>query len=77
MNLSAAPDSAPRKYRATFQAGEAAASQQQEKAKGLQTLVTSGRIGFGSKASAALQSSLESRLVQRLDTAGSTLFTLT
>ena len=49
----------------------------QEKAKGLQTLVTSGRIGIDSSASAALQSSLESRLMQRLDTAGSTLFKLT
>lgn len=49
-------------------------SAQQAKARGLQMLVTSGRIGSGSSASAALQSSLESRLVQRLDTAGSTLF---
>ena len=47
---------------------------QQEKAKGLMTLVTSGRNGFGSSASAALQRSLESRLMQRLDTAGSTLW---
>ena len=53
------------------------ASVPQEKAKGLQTLVTSGRIGSGSSASAILQSSLESRLVQRLDTAGSTLFRMT
>jgi hypothetical protein len=49
----------------------------QEKARGLQTLVTSGRIGIDSSASAALQSSLESRLMRRLDTAGSTLFKLT
>ena len=49
----------------------------QEKAKGLQTLVTSGHIGYASSASAALQASLESRLRQQLDTAGSTLFTLT
>jgi hypothetical protein len=49
----------------------------QEKAKGLQTLVTSGRLGIDSSASAALQSSLENRLMQRLDTAGSTLFNLT
>jgi hypothetical protein len=47
---------------------------QRAKGKGLQTLVTSGRNGFGSSASAALQSSLESRLLPRLDTAGSTLF---
>lgn len=38
------------------------------------TLVTSGRHGSPSSASAALQSSLESRLLPRLDTAGSTLF---
>ncbi len=49
----------------------------QEKAKGLETLVTSGHIGYASSASATLQESLESRLRQRLDTAGSTLFTLT
>src|SRR3974390_2281904 len=49
----------------------------QEKAQGLMTLVTSGLIGRDSSASAALQRSLESRLVQRLDTAGSTLFRLT
>ena len=52
----------------------ALASVPQEKAKGLQTLVTSGRIGSGSSASAALEQSLASRLQQRLDTAGSTLF---
>jgi hypothetical protein len=55
----------------------AQASQPQEKAKGLQTLATAGHIGHASSASAALQQSLESRLQQRLDTAGSTLFTLT
>jgi hypothetical protein len=49
----------------------------QEKAKGLQTLVTSGHIGYASSGSADLQRCLENRLVQRLDTAGSTLFTLT
>ena len=49
----------------------------QEKARGLLTLVTSGRLGIDSSASAALQSSLESRLMRRLDTAGSTLFNLT
>src|ERR1035438_1579781 len=49
----------------------------QEKAKGLQTLVTSGHIGHASSGSANLQLSLENRLQQRLDTAGSTLFTLT
>ena len=37
-------------------------------------LVTSGRNGFGSSASADLQRCLESRLMQRLDTAGSTLW---
>lgn len=49
-------------------------SRRQAKAEDLQTLVTSGLIGSDSFASASLQSSLESRLVQRLDTAGSTLF---
>jgi len=52
-------------------------SQPQEKAKGLQTLAISGRIGYGSSASAALQTFLVSRLKARLDMAGSTLFTLT
>ena len=47
------------------------------KEQGLATLVTSGRIGFNSSRSFALQSSLANRLVQRLDTAGSTLFNLT
>jgi hypothetical protein len=47
------------------------------KDKGLQTLVTSGLIGCDSSASADLQSSLENKFVQRLDTAGSTLFNLT
>src|SRR3990167_9195323 len=49
----------------------------QEKAKGLATLVTSGLIGSDSSASAALQQSFENRLMQRLDTDGSTLFKLT
>jgi hypothetical protein len=49
----------------------------QEKAKGLMTLAISGHIGRPSSESAALQQSLESRLMTRLDTAGSTLFTLT
>ena len=47
------------------------------KAKGLTTLVTSGRPGIVSSASAALESSLVSRLMERLDTAGSTLFSET
>jgi hypothetical protein len=47
---------------------------QREKEKGLQTLVTSGRNGFGSSASAALQRSLENKSRQLLDTAGSTLW---
>lgn len=50
---------------------------QQEKAKGLQMLVTSGLIGRDSLASVSLQSSLENKLMQRLDTAGSILFKLT
>ena len=52
-------------------------SQRREKAEGLEMLVTSGLLGHDSSASAALQRSLESRLQQRLDTAGSTLFKLT
>ena len=52
-------------------------SQPAEKARGLMTLATSGRIGIDSSASAALQQSLENRLMERLDTDGSTLFNLT
>jgi len=55
----------------------ARASAQRAKAKGLQTLVTSGLLGHDSSASVTLQQSLESRLVPRLDMAGSTLFKLT
>src|SRR5580658_2654185 len=44
------------------------------KGRGLMMLVTSGLSGIPSSASAALQSSLESRLLPRLDMAGSTLF---
>jgi len=46
------------------------------KAQDLATLVTSGLCGKSSSWSLALQSCLESRLRVRLDTAGSTLFTL-
>lgn len=53
------------------------ASAPQVKAEGLMTLVTSGLIGRDSSASESLQRSLESRLMMRLDTAGSTLFKLT
>lgn len=52
-------------------------SPQQAKARGLTILATSGRCGPPSSASADLQNSLESRLMQRLDMAGSTLFRLT
>jgi hypothetical protein len=52
-------------------------SQRPAKVAGLMTLVTSGLIGRDSSASADLQRSLESRLMTRLDTAGSTLFKLT
>jgi hypothetical protein len=55
----------------------ARASAPRAKVKGLMTLVTSGRYGCPSSESAALQSSLENRLMQRLDTGGSTLFRLT
>jgi hypothetical protein len=54
----------------------AQASVRQAKAKGLMILVTSGLLGHDSSASANLQQSLESKLVPRLDTAGSTLFRL-
>jgi hypothetical protein len=59
------------------EAAPAQVSQRQVKVKGLMTLVTSGLIGYDSPESVALQSSLESRLLPRLDTAGSTLFKLT
>jgi hypothetical protein len=52
----------------------APASQPQEKGKALMTLVTSGLIGQDSSASASLQQSLASKLMTRLDSAGSTLF---
>src|SRR6185312_7374628 len=52
-------------------------SRRQAKEKGLMTLVTSGLIGYDSSASESLQSSLENRLMTRLDTAGSTLYRLT
>ena len=45
--------------------------------KATQMHVISGPTGFGSSASAALQSSLASRLARRLDGAGSTLYRLT
>ena len=50
------------------------ASRAQVKGAGLMTLVTSGLTGIPSSASAVLQSSLESRLMMLLDSAGSTLF---
>jgi hypothetical protein len=59
------------------EAAPAQVSQRQAKAQGLMTLVTSGLIGHDSSASAALQQSLENRLMTRLDSAGSTLFKLT
>jgi hypothetical protein len=52
-------------------------SRVQAKAKGLMTLATSGRLGLDGSKSASLQRSLESSLMTRLDTAGSTLFKLT
>lgn len=52
-------------------------SRVQAKEKGLTMLVTSGRSGIPSSASAALQSSLENSLRTRLDTAGGTLYRLT
>jgi hypothetical protein len=59
------------------EAARARHSRQRAKGEGLTTLVTSGRSGIPSSASAALQLSLENRLMMRLDTAGSTLFRLT
>ena len=55
----------------------APASAQQAKASGLATLATCGQKWNDSPASIALQSSLESKLLQGLDTVGSTLFKLT
>lgn len=55
----------------------APASRVQAKAQGLMTLVTSGRLGIDSSQSADLQRSLESNLMRRLDTDGSTLYKLT
>lgn len=52
-------------------------SARQAKVSGLATLATSGQKWRDSSASETLQSSLESRLLLRLDTAGSTLFKLT
>lgn len=51
-------------------------SPRQAREAGLLTLGTCGPRGAGSSASAALQLSLESRLMQRFDTAGSILFSL-
>lgn len=56
------------------EAAHAPVSPRQAKERGLTTLVISGRHGSVSSASAALQSALESRLLPRLDMAGSTLF---
>ena len=52
----------------------APASPRREKAEGLMTLAISGLLGHDSSPSAALQRSLENRLMTRLDMAGSTLF---
>lgn len=64
----------PSTSRSGPEAARAPASPSRAKEKGLQTLVTSGRYGSASSASAALEQSLASRLMERLDTAGSTLF---
>jgi hypothetical protein len=52
-------------------------SARQAKAMGLLTSGTFGQLGHGSSASAALQSSLESRLRAKTSSLGSTLFKLT
>lgn len=59
------------------EAAPARPSPSQAKAKGLTMLVTSGRYGCPLLASQDLQSSLENRLMERLDTGGSTLYRLT
>ncbi len=56
------------------EAAPALVSRAQGKAEGLMTLVTSGLIGTDSSRSVALQSSLVSKLMTRLDTGGSILF---
>lgn len=67
--------------RMTEQSGPEAAlvppSQSLAKERGLQTLVTSGRYGSILSASVDLERSLVSRLMERLDMAGSTLFQAT
>jgi hypothetical protein len=76
VTLSDVPDG-----RTTGQSGQALApanlSARQAKELGLLTSGTCGRLGFISSASAALQSSLESRSQVRMASLGSTLFTLT
>lgn len=67
----------PQTERSGQEAAPANRSARPVKAKGLTTSDTSGRISFGSSASAALQRSLESRLQARLRTLGSTLYSLT
>jgi hypothetical protein len=57
-----------------LEAAPALPSRRRAKEAGLMTLVTSGLIGTNSSTSAALQLSLENRLMMRLDMAGSTLF---
>lgn len=52
----------------------ASPSPQQGKAKDTRTSATYGRTGIGSSASVALQSALVSRLMPRLEQAGSTMF---
>jgi len=59
------------------EAAPASLSPRQAKAAGLLTSGTCGLPSGGSSSSAALQSSLESRLRARLQTLGSTLYTLT
>lgn len=58
------------------EAAPASPSQQPGRVKRMKTLDTLRRRGFGSSESAALQSSLANRLAQRLESAGSTLFSL-
>jgi hypothetical protein len=87
-NVTSSPESADGATRSDSLAGpttppaglEAAlvrASRRPEKVRALMTLATSGHYGAASSESAALQSSLESRLRLRSATAGSTLWRLT
>jgi hypothetical protein len=75
--LPSAKPAGPMSARSGREAAPAPALARRAKERGLTILATSGLLGRDSSASADLQQSLESRLLPRLDTAGSTLFRLT